>query len=430
MLKAYKYRIYPNGEQKQVLEHHFGCVRYVYNWGLALKKERYETDKKSIGNIALTNKMKAELKTTHPWLNDVNSQCLQMALRNLDTAYKNFFRTKKGFPKFKSKKENWCSFQCPQFTTVNFTDATISILKVKSIPITLHRPFKGAIKTTTISKTASGWYYASLLVDTKAEPVEKKTIQASTTIGIDTGIKSFLVSVDGRDFANNGYLKKSLQRLKILQRRYQRKKHNSVVLECGKTIKKNSNNREKCRIKVARLHEKISNQRLDYIQKITHALTHDSQVKTICVEDLNIRGMIKNHKLARSLSDVSIGKFYEILGYKCEWYGINLIKIGRFEASSKTCSGCGSLNDGLKLSHREWVCKTCHAKHDRDVNAAINIKNFGLRKALGMEYTEVKSVECPLVDDRSVMNLKSNGTVKQKKRRGISPKAERSLAER
>lgn len=417
MLKAYKYRLYPTEEQSCQLEQHFGCVRFVYNWGLGLKKDMYEKEKKGIHNIELTNRMKAELKQQRPWLKTVNSQSLQMALRNLDSAYQRFFKEKKGFPNFKSKKDNKYSFQCPQHVSVDATKGTIDIPKIKRISICLHRKFSGTIKTTTISKTASGKYFASILVDeSNLKQLDKKPILRNQTIGIDTGIKTFLVCSSGLEVQNNTYLEKSLRRLEVLQKRHVKKQRMSVVKEDGSIVKKNSNNREKCRIKIARLHEKISNQRLDTIHKITYKLTHDSQVSTICIEDLNIKGMVRNHKLARSLADVGIGKFYETLAYKCDWYGINLIKIGRFEPSSKTCSVCGTAKSGLKLNERNWTCETCHTEHDRDLNAAINIKNFGLKQALEQELLEVKSVECPLVDDRSVMNLKSNGTVKQKKR--------------
>jgi putative transposase len=418
VLRAYKYRIYPTGEQSQQLEQHFGCVRFVYNWGLGVKKHLYESEKKGIGNVELTNRMKSELKQQKPWLTTVNSQSLQMALRNLDSAYQRFFNEKKGFPKFKSKKDNKYSFQCPQHVSIDAANGTMDLPKIKQIAICLHRKFSGTIKTTTISRTAGGRYFASILVDVPAvKPVAKQPITSDKTIGIDTGIKTFLVCSNGAEYANNAYLQQSLQRLEKLQRRHMKKQRIAVVREDGSIVKTNSANREKNRIKVARLHEKISNQRLDLIHQITNKLTHDNQVGTICIEDLNIKGMVRNHKLARSLADVGIGKFYETLAYKCEWYGINLIKIGRFEPSSKTCSGCGAVKAGLKLSERKWTCESCHTEHDRDLNAAINIKKFGLKQALEQELLEVKSVECPLVDDRSAMNLKSNGTVKQKKRR-------------
>lgn len=423
VLKAYKYRIHPTEDQSRQLEQHFGCVRYVYNWGLSVKKQLYESEKKGIGNTQLTNRMKSELKQQKSWLTSVNSQSLQMALRNLDSAYQRFFNEKKGFPKFKSKKDNKYSFQCPQHVRVDATKGTIDIPKIKGISICLHRKFRGTIKTTTIFKTASGKYFASLLVNTTIiKPVAKKPIVAERTIGIDTGIKTFVVASNGAEYANHAYLQHSLKRLEKLQRRHMKKQRIAVVKEDGSIVKTNSANREKSRIKVARLHEKISNQRLNLIHQITYKLTHDNQVDTICIEDLNIKGLVRNHKLARSLSDVGIGKFYEILAYKCDWYGINLIKIGRFEPSSKTCSHCGAIKKDLKLEERKWTCETCHSEHVRDLNAAINIKEFGLKQALEQELLEVKSVECPLVDDRSVMSLKSNGTVKQKNRRSNDQK--------
>lgn len=406
MLRAYKYIIYPTYEQKLLLAKTFGCCRFVYNWALNLKIEAYKQEKKSIGNVELTNRMKSELKAAHEWLSEVNSQSLQSALRNLDTAYKNFFRDTHavGFPKFKNRKSKQ-SFQCPQHCSVDFGKGTISIPKAKDIPAVLHRKFKGTIKTVTISMTSSGKYFASVLVDTSIQELPAMTIQGDTTLGIDLGIKSLAVCSDGRTFDNPKNLKRSLDRLKFLQKRLSRKQ-------------KGSANRNKARIRVARLQEHIANRRKDNLHKITHALTHDSQVRTICMEDLNVKGMQRNHHLAQAVGDASFGTFLTLLEYKCKWYGVNLIKIDRFAPSSKTCGKCGYIYKGLKLSERSWICPECGTHHDRDFNAACNIKEFGL-KALPTERGEVKPVDCPLVDDRPRV-LKSNGRKKQEKRRDIS----------
>jgi len=405
MLRAYKYRIYPTDEQKVLFAKTFGCCRFVYNWALNLKITAYQKRKETLGNVYLTNLMKSELKAEHEWLSDVNSQSLQSALRNLDTAYTNFFRNTKaiGFPKFKSRKDRQ-SFLCPQHCRVDFEKGTITIPKAKDIPAVLHRKFKGTVKTVTVSMAPSGKYFASVLVDTAIQELPVTLIQDDTTLGIDLGLKSLAVCSDGRTFGNPKNLQRSLDRLKLLQKR----------LSCKQ---KGSSNRNKARIRVARLQEHIANSRKDNLHKITYALTHDSQVRTICMEDLNVKGMQRNHHLAQAVSDVSFGMFLTLLEYKCKWYGVNLVKIDRFAPSSKTCGKCGYIYKGLKLSERSWTCPECGTHHDRDFNAACNIKRFGL-KALPTERGKVKPVDCPTVDDRPRV-LKSRGRKKQEKRGGI-----------
>ena len=406
MLRAYKYRIYPTNEQKALFAKTFGCCRFVYNWALNLKITAYKERKETLGNVYLTNLMKSELKAEHDWLKEVNSQSLQSALRNLDTAYANFFRDTKavGFPKFKSRKSGQ-SFLCPQHCSIDFAKGTITIPKAKDIPAVLHRKFKGTVKTVTVSMTPSGRYFASVLVDTVIQ--EQKTSEPvhDTAIGIDLGIKSLAVCSDGRTFDNPKNLQRSLEHLALLQKRMSRKR-------------KGSANRNKARIRVARLQEHIANCRRDNLHKIAHALTHDSQVRTICMEDLNVKGMQRNHHLAQAVGDASFGTFLTMLEYKCRWYGVNLIKIDRFAPSSKTCGKCGYVYKGLKLSERSWTCPECGTRHDRDFNAACNIKEFGL-KALPSERGDVKPVDCPTVDDRPRV-LKSRGRKKQEKRRDNS----------
>lgn len=405
MLRAYKYRIYPTEEQKVLFAKTFGCCRFVYNWALNLKITAYKERKETLGNVYLTNLMKNELKAEHDWLSEVNSQSLQSALRNLDTAYTNFFRNTKsvGFPRFKSRKSGQ-SFLCPQHCRVDFNKGTLTIPKAKDIPVVLHRRFKGTIKTVTISMTSSGKYFASVLVDTSIQEIPTIPVRSDTTLGIDLGIKSIAVCSDGRTFENPKNFQRSLNRLKLLQKRLSRKQ-------------KGSANRNKARIRVARLQERIANRRKDNLHKITHALTHDNQVRTICMENLNVKGMQRNHHLAQAIGDASFGMFLTMLEYKCRWYGVNLIKIDRFAPSSKTCGKCSYIYKGLKLSERNWTCPSCGTHHDRDLNAAYNIKEFGLQ-ALPTERWKVKPVDCPLVDDRPRV-LKSNGRKKQEKRGDI-----------
>ena len=405
MLRAYKYRIYPTDDQKILFAKTFGCCRFVYNWALNLKIEAYKESKEILSNFDLSKLLKNELKVKCEWLYEVSAQSLQSSLRNLDAAYKNFFRDKKvGFPRFKSKK-NKQSFQCPQHCHVDFKKGIITIPNVRDLHAVLHRKFKGTVKTVTISMTPSGKYFASILVDTAIQEIPVTPIQENTTLGIDLGIKSLAVCSDGRTFDNPKNLKGSLKRLALLQKRLSRKQ-------------KGSANYNKARIRVARLQEYIANYRRDNLHKITHALTHDNQVRTICMEDLNVKGMIRNHHLAQSVADASFGMFLTMLEYKCKWYGVNLVKIDRFAPSSKTCGKCGYVYKGLKLSERSWTCHNCGTRHDRDFNAACNIKKFGL-KALPMERGEVKPVDCPLVDERPRV-LKSNDRKKQEKRGNIN----------
>lgn len=406
MLRAYKYRIYPTEEQKVLLAKTFGCCRFVYNWALNLKIEAYKLEKKSVAYKEVQNRMVNELKKENQWLTEVNSQALLNSIRNLDTAYKNFFRDTHavGFPRFKSRK-NRQSFQCPQHCSVDFGKGTVSIPKAKDIPAVLHRRFKGIVKTVTVSMTPSGKYFASVLVDTAIQELPVSPIQGDTALGIDLGIKSLAVCSDGRTFDNPKNLQHSLDRLALLQKRLSRKQ-------------KGSANRNKARIRVARLQEHIANCRKDNLHKITHVLTHDSQVRTLCMENLNVKGMQSNHHLAQAVGDASFGMFLTMLEYKCRWYGVNLVKIDRFAPSSKTCGQCGYVYKGLKLSERSWTCPECGTHHDRDFNAACNIKEFGL-KALPTERGKVKPVDCPTVDDRPSV-LKNRGRKKQEKRGDIS----------
>ena len=405
MLRAYKYRIYPTDDQKILLAKTFGCCRFVYNWALNLKIEAYRQEKKTIAYKEVQDRMVNELKKENQWLTEVNSQALLNSIRNLDTAYKNFFRDTHavGFPHFKSRK-NKQSFQCPQHCSVDFKKGTLSIPKAKDIPAALHRRFKGTVKTVTVSMTPSGKYFASVLVDTDIQELPASPVQGDTALGIDLGIKSLAVCSDGRTFDNPKNLQHSLDRLALLQKRLSRKQ-------------KGSANRNKSRIRVARLQEHIANCRKDNLHQITHALTHDSQVRTLCMENLNVKGMQRNHYLAQAVGDASFGMFLTMLEYKCQWYGVNLVKIDRFAPSSKTCGQCGYVYKGLKLSERSWICPECGTHHDRDFNAACNIKEFGL-KALPTERGKVKPVDCPLVDERPRV-LKSNGRKKQEKRGGI-----------
>jgi len=373
VLKAFKYRIYPNAEQQVLLNKHFGCVRFIYNWGLNQKIQKYQKEKKSVSCNQLVTEI-VSLKKEHEWLTEVNSQSLQMALRNLDNAYTGFFREKKGFPKFKSRRGKQ-SFQCPQKVKVNFDSGTISLIKVPNIKTVFHREFEGKVKTVTVSRVPSGKYFVSILVETLEELVKKNDITDETTVGIDLGLKDFVILSNGVKVANPKYLKKSQKRLKSLQQKYSHRSR-----ESKKNGFKFSKRREKSRKRLAKQHERVTNQRNDFLHKLTHNLVHENQVNAYCIEDLGVRSMMKNHCLAQSISDVSWSKFVSLLEYKCEWYGKHLLKIGRFDPSSRMCSKCGWIKKDLTLEDREWICEQCSIAHDRDINAAQNIKSFGLHK--------------------------------------------------
>jgi putative transposase len=294
-----------------------------------------------------------------------------MSLRNLDNAYTNFFRGG-GFPKFKNKHGKQ-SFQLPQGVWISEDNKQIFIPKLKLIDIDLHREFKGLIKTVTVSKSITNKYYVSILVDTGESKPEKQPIMEKTSVGLDLGIKDFCITSDGKKFENKDFFKSAMKKLRIEQRSLARKD-------------KKSNHYQKQKMVVALLYEHIRNQRQDYLHKISKYLVDNYD--TICVEDLAVSNMVKNHKLARAISDMGWFTFKTMLEYKCDWYGKNLSVIGRFEPSSKTCSKCGTINKDLTLNDSEWICPKCNEKHDRDVNAAINIKKIGLRNQPSVTQSE------------------------------------------
>jgi len=372
VLKAYKYCLLPNDEQKIQLAKSFGCCRFVYNLGLETKIATYTSSKKNLTCFDLHKQMKELKDTEAKWLSDCPSQALQMSLRNLDNAYTNFFKGG-GFPKFKNKYSKQ-SIQFPQGVDIDFDKGTIFLPKLKNVNIILHRKFEGVIKTVTVSKTTTNKYFVSILVDNQNELPNKKSITDETTVGIDMGVKTFATLSDGTSFENIKTLRTNLKRLRIEQRTLSRR--------FKKGAKEQSKNYYKQKLVVAKLHEHISNQREDYLHKVSTSII--KKYDTIVLEDLNVQGMMKNHKLALAIGEVGWNKFEIFLNYKAEWYNKNTIYIGRFEPSSKICSTCGTINKELKLQHREWTCKTCNSTHDRDANAATNIKNFGLRnKPLG-----------------------------------------------
>ena len=372
MYKAFKYRLYPTEPQKELIAKHIGSSRFVYNIALETKNAAYIGAKHNYSAFDLVKQL-PELKKELPWLKEVNSQSLQQAIQNMDIAFKKFFKGA-DFPKFK-KKSNRGSFNVPQNVIVKNNLLIIPKFK-EGIKIKLHRDLVGTIKQATISFTPTGKYFVSILCDTGEESPVKKPIEEKNTIGVDLGIKDFLVTSEGEVIDNPKFLRNSIQRLKVLQRRASKKQ-------------KGSNNRKKANKRVAILHEKITNQRKDFLHKASTKLIRENQ--TICLENLGVSNMIKNHNLAQAISDVSWAEFNRMIEYKAEWYGVNILRIGRFAPSSKTCE-CGVINKELTLSDRVWKCKRCGKVNHRDELAARNIKKFALKDYSGQELS-VEPVE-------------------------------------
>lgn len=370
MLKAYKYRIYPNQKQAIAFEQHFGCVRFVYNWALALQNRYYKIFGKSLSRSKIQSQLVKKKKTgKFAWLNEVNSQSLLNALLNVHTAFTNFFKGRAKFPRFKSKKIPQRSYQCPQHCTINFEQGIINLPKIKGIKTVFSREFVGNIKTVTISKTATGKYHASILVDTDSILPTPTTIEPSLTVGIDLGISHLLNLSDGSKFDNPKYLANASKRLSAQQKIFARKQ-------------KQSKNHQKQKLAVARIYQKV--QRLDLHHKITHKLICKNQATSYVLEDLGVKNMVKNRKLAKAINDVGLGQFVTLLTYKANWHGKNILKVNRLFASSKICSHCHHKLDSLPLSVRNWACPSCQTHHDRDINAASNIRKQALADALGL----------------------------------------------
>lgn len=363
MFKAFKYRLYPTEPQKELIAKHIGSSRFVYNLALETKNAAYISAKHNYSAFDLVKQL-PELKKEFPWLKEVNSQSLQQAIQNMDIAFKKFFKGA-GFPKFKSKHRGKQSFAIPQNVIVK--DDFLIVPKFKEgIKMSLHRQTKGTIKSATITATPTGKYFVSILCDTKEELPSKAPIKENTTIGVDLGIKDFLITSDGEVVSNPKYLRKAQSKLKYAQRKYSKHK--------GKRTKK----------KLAKLHEKVVNKRKDFLHKVSTQLIRENQ--TIALETLAVKNMVKNHNLAQSISDASWSTFVTMLEYKANWYGKNILRIGQFAPSTKTCSNCGAINKELTLKDREWTCGSCSTALNRDVNAACNIKSFALKNHLSGEH--------------------------------------------
>jgi len=365
--KAFKFRVYPNQEQQQLIHKTFGCHRFVYNHFLAKRIDAYEKDKATLGYYDCCAEL-TMLKQEFPWLREVDATALQAALKDLDNAYKGFFRRvknsgKPGFPRFKSKKLSRRSYKSKRVgDNIAVADGYIKLPKLGLVRYAMSRPVEGRILSATVSHTPSGKYFVSLCC---ADVAIASLPATGESVGIDMGLHDLAVTSDGECISNPNHLRRLEKKLARLQRSLSRK-----------TI--GSKNREMARIEVARVHEQIANRRNDTLHKLSTRLVRDHDV--ICVEDLAPANMVRNRRLAKSITDAAWGELTRQLRYKCEWYGKAFVTVNRFYPSSQLCSECGHRYPGVKdLAVRHWVCPNCGAVHDRDHNAAVNIKNEGLR---------------------------------------------------
>ena len=356
------FRLYPTGEQKALLEQHFGCCRFTYNWALNIKEQTYRDEQRSLSQGEISA-MLLDLKESFPWLREVNAQSLQQAIKHLFKGYERYFKHLGDLPTFKKKSDPHQSFTVPQSYTIDEDRGTVKLPKISPIKVKLHRRIVGTPRTLTISRSSGGRYYLSVRVKDDAELPRVAAPIPGQTVGIDLGLLNYATLSTGEVVANPRYLKNSLTRLKVMQHRLSRK-------QLG------SNNRKKARYAVGAMHRRIADQRNDFLHKLSSRLVGENQA--IAVESLAISNMVKNHKLAQAITDAAWGTFVSFLAYKCHWAGKTLLRIGRFDPSTKTCNVCGHHKSNLSLADRIWVCPDCGTEHDRDLNAAINIRNFAL----------------------------------------------------
>ncbi len=402
MKKGIKARIYLTKEQIDFIHKQLGCCRFVYNHCLDYKKSLYEKNNISLSSSETINHI-VELKSKYPFLKDVHSKVLQQSVRDLNQAYINFFNNKKGYPKFKSKHDTKQTCRFPKDAIICINGNRITIIKsLKDIHFKCSKrdekylnKKQDFINNITLIKTSSGKYHISINID--YQPIKKEN-NTGSVIGLDLGIKNFYVDSNGNHAENHHFYLRNEKKLKHLYR-----------LLCKK--EKDSNNRDKTRIKIAKIYEKITNQKYNQIQQLTTQLVNENQI--ICVEDLNVKGMLKNHNLSKHIQECNFSEFIRVLEYKCKLYGVQLVKVDRFYPSSKTCHKCGYINKNLKLNDRQWICPSCKNTIDRDYNSALNILDEGLR-IIGSSSPEFKPVESPTVDDR-IKSLKSSDSMKQEK---------------
>ena len=416
--RAYKIRLYPNKAQRVFLNKSFGCCRVIYNEML------YELQNAYKNGITLNkNELFKQIKTKYVWMSESDSQGLCNTYQDLNTAYRNFFNKKAKFPKFKKKKDKntYRNAMCIKDVTKLFPDKThIVIPKAGKIAFRQDYDFSNLniqkIYNITIERSKTNKYYCSICVDVEQEEYE----HTGEVIGIDLGIKDLVIDSNGNKYENPKYLNKVEKKIKHLNRLYSKKT-------------KGSKNKEKARLKLAAAYEKLSNKRKDNLHKITSKLIKENDI--ICIENLNVKGMSKNHKLAKAIQDASFGTLVSMLKYKAAWHNRRIIEIGRFFPSSKLCSSCGYRMNYMGLEIRKWTCPQCNTIHDRDINAAINIMNEGLkildstgRTTETEEFNSSMPVENPTMDERSSMNLKSSVSMKQEYHKSLKTENQLSLA--
>ena len=409
ILRAVKIRLYPNKTQEQTLNKVLGCYRFVYNQTLACKQETYNTDKTNIGLCELSKFFHGELlkDEKYSWLKEQNTKVMKQAIRQMLSSYDGFFKLGKGFPKFKSKKDEQSAlFPCEAISKSNtFETKHISLIKnLKNIKFRCSnlyfdrlRRYKDNIKSATLSKTKSGKFYLSVLLSMNEDEF-RQFRHTDNRVGIDLGVKDFVITSDGKVFENKHFFKKAENKIKKLQKQLSKKV-------------KDSNNGNKARIRLAKAFEHLANQRIDYIHSVVNSLlrTYDY----VFMENLNVQGMMKNHYLAKAIQEIGFYMFKSTLKNKAMLNNKFIIEVDRWFASSKTCHCCGYIYKDLTLGEREWVCPVCGKHHNRDVNAAINILIEGNKILVGGRTTELTLVENPTVDDRCENNLKSGGSLKQ-----------------
>ena len=409
MQKAYRYRLYPTDDEMQKMTRIIGCCRFVWNRLLEYSSKSYMRRGESHSAFDLNNFIAHTLKPAYSWITDAPAQSLQCVSADLSSAFKAFFRGDARYPKFKSKHRSKRSFRIPQKCRVDVDNSRIYVQGVGWVKAAIHRNPIGKLKNITVTVNPSGWVYASCLFDDSLDAPSSKLPEKPKVIGIDLNLERLAVCSDGREYENPRTLKQYERKLKHKQRLLSKKK-------------RGSGNWKKMKQEIAQLHEKIANVRKDALNKMTKEVVCDSQADAIAIEDLNVSGMMRNRKLSKHIQDASFFEIRRQLEYKCLWYGKTLITAGRFFPSSRTCHICGWHNAELRLSDREWECKVCHTKQDRDRNAALNLESFGL-KALARDAGEVKPLEMPSVDERAAMHLRSKVSGNEEKDHGYSMEA-------